>query len=198
MPDKVQPFIVGLQGSPRDQGNTAMLLAAAVQGAAEAGANVVSFHLNDMNIRPCQGCGGCYETGRCVMRDDMDLIYDALEKMDAVIVASPVYFGGVTAQLKAVIDRSQPFWARKYVTKKPVADDNRKRDLLLLSVLSHDQQDLIEGIRTNIRYFHDVITKDGEYHELIFPKVEHAGAIGDHWEALPQAREAGARLATAR
>jgi putative NADPH-quinone reductase len=196
MPDK--PFIIGLQGSPRAKGNTAMLLDAALQGAAEAGAEVVKFELNHMNIRPCQGCGGCYETGKCVIRDDMDLIVAALEKMDALVVASPVYFGGVTAQMKAVIDRCQPFWARKYVTKHPVSADNRKRDLLLLSVLGADKQDLIEGIRVNIKYFHDVLTDDGEYHELIFPKIDHAGEIGDNWEALPQAREAGARLAQAR
>ncbi len=194
MSTKHQPLIVGLQGSPRDAGNTALLLDAALQGAAEAGARVVKFRLNDMNIRACQGCGGCYETGRCVMRDDMDQVYEALEHMDALVVASPVYFGGVTAQLKAMIDRCQPFWARKYVTKNPVSADNRRRDLLLLSVLGHDKADLIEGLRVNIRYFHDVLTLDGEYTELIFPKVEHAGEIGDHWEALGQAREAGTRL----
>ena len=194
MSTKNQPLIVGIQGSPRDQGNTAMLLDAALQGATEAGATVVKFHLNDMNIRPCQGCGGCYETGRCVIRDDMDEIVAALEHMDAIVMASPVYFGGVTAQMKAMIDRCQPFWARKYVMKQPVSNDNRRRDLLFLSVLGHDQADLIEGIRANIKYFHNVVTLDGDYTELIFPKVEHAGEIGDNWEALPQAREAGARL----
>lgn len=195
MSSRRHPLIVGIQGSPRDKGNTAMLLEAALQGAMEAGANVLKFKLNDMSIRPCQGCGGCYETGRCVMRDDMDTIVEALERMDAIIVASPVYFGGVTAQTKAMIDRCQPFWARKYVLKKPVADDNRRRDLLLLSVLGHDKAELIQGIRTNVKYFHDVLTRDGAFNELIFPKVEHAGEIGEHWEALAQAREAGARLA---
>lgn len=198
MPEKHQPLIVGIQGSPRDNGNTAMLLEAALQGAAEAGARIIKFKLNDMNIRPCQACGACEHTGRCVMRDDMDQIVEAFEQMDAVIIASPVYFGGVTAQTKTMIDRCQPFWARKYVLKKPVADDNRRRDLLLLSVLGHEKADLIQGIRTNIKYFHDVLTRDGEVHELIFPKVEHAGEIGEHWEALAQAREAGARIAKAR
>ena len=190
-----QRLIVGIGGSPRKEGNTNLLLDAALQGAAEAGAELVRFHLNDLSIRPCQGCGGCYHTGQCVMRDDMDLIYDALEKMDALVMASPVYFGGVTAQMKAMIDRCQPFWARKYVTKHPVSDDNRRRDLLLLSVLSHDKQDLIDGIRANIKYFHNVLTLDGDYTELIFPKVEGPGEIGEHWEALAQAREAGAKLA---
>ena len=164
---------------------------------AEAGARVVTFRPNEMNIRPCQGCGGCYQTGQCVIRDDMDQVIAALEQMDAIVVASPVYFGGVTAQLKAVIDRCQPLWARKYITKTPVSADNRRRDLLLLSVLGADKQAMIEGLRVNIETFHDVVTLDGTCTELIFPKVEHAGEIGDHWEALGQAREAGARLAQA-
>jgi len=198
MSGKVQPFIVALQGSPRNQGNTAMLLDAAIQGATEAGAQVVRFRLNEMKIRPCQACGGCYETGRCVIRDDMDQIVEALEHMDGLIVATPVFFGGVTAQMKTMMDRCQPYWARKYVLKQPVAADNRKRDLLLLSTLGHDKPDLIAGLRANVKYFHDVLTRDGTVQELIFPKVEHAGEIGEHWEALAQAREAGARLAQAR
>jgi putative NADPH-quinone reductase len=197
MSTRHQPLIVGLQGSPRNEGNTALLLEAALQGAADAGARVVKFQVNDLNVRPCQGCGACYETGRCVIRDDMDQVIAALEQMDAIVVASPVYFGGVTAQLKAVIDRCQPLWARKYVTKTPVADDNRRRDLLLLSVLGADKQAMVEGLRVNVKTFHDVLTLDGTYAELIFPKVEQAGEIGDHWEALGQAREAGARLAQA-
>jgi len=197
MSTKQQPLIVGLQGSPRNEGNTAMLLEAALQGAVEAGARVVTFKPNEMNIRPCQGCGGCYQTGKCVIRDDMDQIVAALEHMDALVVASPVYFGGVTAQLKAVIDRCQPFWARKYITKTPVSADNRRRDLLFLSVLGADKQSFVEGVRVNVKTFHDVLTLDGTYEELIFPKVDRAGEIGDHWEALAQAREAGARLAKA-
>jgi hypothetical protein len=194
MTNKRSPLIVGLAGSPRANANTTMLLDAALAGATEQGATVVRFDLNKMSIRPCQACGGCYETGRCVMRDDMDEIYEALDHMDAIVVASPVFFGGVTAQTKAMIDRCQPYWARKYVLKQPVSDDNRRRDLLFLSVLGHDKQDLIAGIRANIKYFHDVLTLDGDYAELIFPKVEQAGEIGEHWEALAQAREAGARL----
>lgn len=195
MSEKRSPLVVGIQGSPRAEGNSGLLLDAALQGAAEAGATTLKIHLNDLNIRPCQGCGGCEKTGRCVIRDDMDTVYAALENMDELVLASPVYFGGVTAQTKAMIDRCQALWSRKYLLKDPVSKDNRRRDLLFLSVLGANKQDMIEGIRTNVKYFHDVITMDGDYVELIFPKVEHAGEIGGNWEALGQAREAGAKLA---
>lgn len=190
-----QPFVVvGIQGSPRVGGNTDLLLDAALQGAADRGATVIRFHLNDLNIRPCQGCGGCEKTGACVIKDDMGLIYEALANMDSLVLASPIYFGGVTAQTKAMIDRCQALWARKYLLKTPVSDDNRRRDMVFLSVLSSDKADLVAGIRANVKYFFDTVTLDGELNELIFPKVEHAGEIGDHWEALGQAKEAGGKL----
>jgi len=194
MSDK-QPFIVvGIQGSPRVGGNTDLLLDAALQGAADRGATVIRFHLNELNIRPCQGCGGCEKTGVCVIKDDMGLIYKALANMDSLVLASPIYFGGVTAQTKGMIDRCQALWARKYLLKTPVSDDNRRRDMVFLSVLSSDKADLVAGIRANVKYFFDTVTLDGELTELIFPKVEHAGEIGDHWEALGQAKEAGGKL----
>lgn len=194
MPDQRKPLIVGIQGSPRLEGNSAILLDAALQGAAEAGATTLKFNLNELNIRPCQGCGGCDKTGKCIIRDDMNLIYEAFEKMDSIVLASPVYFGGVTAQTKAMIDRCQALWVRKHVLKTPVAADNHRRDLLFLSVLGQETEDLIRGIRTNVKGFLDTVTQDGDYIELIFPKVEYAGEISDHWEAIGSAREAGARL----
>ena len=194
MSDHNAPLVVAIQGSPTLGGNTDMLIDAALAGAADKGAKTIKFQLNEMNIRPCQGCAGCYKTGQCVIDDDMSLIYTALENMDSLVLASPVYFGGVTAQTKAMIDRCEALWARKYLLKQPVAADNRRRDLLLLSVLSSGRADMIEGLRVNAKSFFDVISADGELTELIFPKVESPGEIGDHWEALAQAREAGAEL----
>lgn len=194
MPDKRQPLVVGIQGSPRPGGNTDLLLEAALQGAAGRGAKVVRFQLNELNIRPCQGCGGCEKTGECVIRDDMGAIYEALGQMDALVLASPVYFGGVTAQTKAMIDRCQALWCRKHLLDRPVSADNRRRDVVFLSALGSNQEDMVAGVRANVRYFYEVISLDGELTELVFPRVEAAGEIGDHWEALGQAREAGARL----
>lgn len=191
-----RPLIVGIQGSPRLGGNTDILLDAALKGAEEVGADTLKIVLNELNMRPCQGCGGCSSSGHCVLPDDMTMVYEAIEKMDGMVLTSPVYFGGVTAQTKMMIDRAQALWARKYLLKKPVSADGKKRDLLFLCTLTSDLPAMIEGIRNEVKFFLD--TFDGEYNELIFPKVEERGEIAEHWEALGQAREAGARLATAR
>ncbi len=192
MSEKRTPFVVGILGSPRTTGNVALLLDAALKGAAAAGADTEKFVLDQMNIRPCTGCGSCSKTGECVIRDDMDQIYAAYEKADEIILATPVYFGGVTAQAKAMFDRTQPLWARKYLLDKPISLDGKRRDMLLLSTMGSGKAEMLDGMRKEVHYYID--TMDGEVTELIFPKVDESGEIAEHWTALSQAEEAGARL----
>ncbi|ADQ05535.1 NADPH-dependent FMN reductase [Caldicellulosiruptor owensensis OL] len=92
-------------GSPRKGGNTEILVERVLSGAKEAGAQVEIFKLNELNIRPCQGCNFCQENGRCQQQDDMQKIYDALYSADALVVGSPIYMSYVTAQTKLFLDR---------------------------------------------------------------------------------------------
>jgi multimeric flavodoxin WrbA len=97
--------IVGLVASPRENGNTDTLLQKALDGASFQGAETSIFYLNDLTIRGCQACYGCKKTGKCVVKDDMEEIYEAIDDADAVIIGSPIYFGRFTAQLALVMDR---------------------------------------------------------------------------------------------
>ena len=74
----------------------------------------------DYSIHPCVGCNGCYtsEGHRCVQRDDMDVIYEKLRQADIVIIASPVYFYGISAQLKAIVDRLHTPMRNEFKVKK--------------------------------------------------------------------------------
>ena len=99
--------IVVLTGSPRKDANSDTLASAFVEGAKSAGKNVVVFRTADMKIGGCGGCGRCFnEQGVCAQKDDMTQILEALKTADALVLASPVYFWGVTAQLKLAIDRT--------------------------------------------------------------------------------------------
>ena len=99
--------IVILSGSPRKNGNTDKMVAAFVDGAESSGKSVVLFRVADMKISGCLGCNHCFmETGTCVQKDDMIQILDSIKQADALVLASPVYFWGVTAQLKLAIDRT--------------------------------------------------------------------------------------------
>jgi multimeric flavodoxin WrbA len=110
-------LVVGLNGSPRRDGNSARLLSEALDAAKEAGADIVRFDLAFMNITPCRACEDCFSDGECVIRDDMDRLYEALEGADAVILASPIYFSGMSSYAKIAVDRCQALWARRKVLK---------------------------------------------------------------------------------
>lgn len=98
--------IVVLSGSPRKNGNTERLVASFVKGADDH-SDVKVISVCDSEIHPCIGCNTCFvrEGNRCFRDDGMTPIYEALGEADTVIIASPVYFYGISAQLKAVIDR---------------------------------------------------------------------------------------------
>jgi multimeric flavodoxin WrbA len=102
--------IVGISGSPRVKGNTEMLVQEALKAAAEFGAKQELIALSGKKIKPCNGCGTCRtdkSKGICTINDDdVPRIYEALKEADGIIVASPVYFLSVTAQPKALFDRS--------------------------------------------------------------------------------------------
>lgn len=62
--------------------------------------------MSEKQVAPCDACGACFKTGSCVIKDDMQELYSMLEQADGVIIGSPVYFGNVSAQAKAVMDRT--------------------------------------------------------------------------------------------
>ncbi len=98
--------VLGIVGSPRKGGNTEILVAEALAAAREAGAETEIFLVADKNISGCDGCHSCGQTKVCKIKDDMQPLYQKMETADAIIFGSPVYFHGVTAQAKAVIDRT--------------------------------------------------------------------------------------------
>jgi multimeric flavodoxin WrbA len=118
-----QVEILLICGSPRSHTSEA-LLGLLEQGAREAGARCRRFLLSQKHIDPCLGCGFCEKTGTCILADEraeqaptddyLELL-EALAKADALAIVSPLFFAGPPAQLKALYDRLQPFWARRYI-----------------------------------------------------------------------------------
>jgi multimeric flavodoxin WrbA len=93
------------KGSPRGKGNSSLLADQAAAGARATGAEVVTFSLHTMDIRPCDACDICQETGVCVLKDDMQLLYPKLREAEAIVIASPIYWFTMSAQTKLFIDR---------------------------------------------------------------------------------------------
>lgn len=180
-------FVLGLQGSPRKKGNTASLLAAFLEEAGNLGARTRQLDVAKLNINPCQECGTCERKGFCPLDDDMQEVYRLLWKADFIVMATPIFFYGPTAQLKALIDRSQALWARKYTHK--LTDPGRKwRKGFMLAVGATKGKNLFEGTELTAKYFFDAV---GAHFEgsLGYRMIENRGDIAQHPTALADARE---------
>ena len=98
--------MLGISCSPRAKGNTVALLSKVFEGARQEGAETELYGAAGKNIEACRGCRTCGETGECVIKDDMQPLYEKLAKADAIVFGSPIYFYSMTAQAKAIIDRT--------------------------------------------------------------------------------------------
>jgi len=105
--------VIGISGSPRKGGNSEILLSHALEPFKEKGWEVIQFYLSSYSILPCEGCDCCQSVSECKLEDDMKLLYEEYSKCDAVIIASPAYYRNVTAQLKAVFDRTYATRSKK-------------------------------------------------------------------------------------
>ena len=100
-----------LSGSPRKGGNSDLLCGEFLRGAAEAGNQVEKIFLRGKKVAPCNACDYCKTSGcRCAISDDMAEILDKMQAADVIVMASPVYFYSIDAQMKAVIDRCVARW----------------------------------------------------------------------------------------
>ena len=126
------PRVLCIAGSPRRRGNSDRLLDALRAGVEDAGGEAQRLVVSEVAIPPCTGCGACSLTGECVLVDSMAGVYGLLDAADAIAVVSPVYFATVPAGLKALYDRCQPYWARRYVLGEPGPQVRRPGALLLV------------------------------------------------------------------
>jgi len=183
--------ILGVSGSPRSGGNTDILLDRMLSGARSRGAHAGKIVLNDLDFVPCQGCGGCDRTGVCVVRDDMAAVYRKIEKADVVIVASPIFFCSITAQLKAMIDRFQPYWIRKYILKRSCPP--QKKAGFFLSVAGSGRSEFFENASHIVKAF--FATLDIVYSGSLFcPGLEKKDAVKKDKRLMVKAFKLGAKL----
>lgn len=182
---------LGIYGSPRKGGNTDSLLDSALEGARAAGAAVRALYARDLVMSGCTECGGCDKTGKCVVQDDMQSVYPLLEEADRIYLASPIFFYGVTAQAKAVIDRSQALWSKRMLTKPPglrKSLDSGKGYLIAAGATKGPK--LFVCVELTARYFFDALdmTYEGG---LLFRGLEKASDARKQPDLMEQAYRLG-------
>jgi multimeric flavodoxin WrbA len=183
--------VIGIGGSPRRGGNTDTLMARFLEGCADRGATTRTLSACRLKIAGCMHCDGCFAQGVCVVKDDMQMVYHEMEKADGIVISSPVQFMSVSAQLKALIDRCQSLWARKYILKIPPLGDSRPRKGFFLSVSGRRTvPNLFEGEVVIIKTLFHIV--DVKYQgEILLPGIDAKGDILKHPDSLELAYKAG-------
>jgi multimeric flavodoxin WrbA len=180
--------ILILKGSPRKQGNSAVLADRVAAGAGEAGAVVESFDLHDLDIRPCDSCDFCQGSGECVINDDMQLLYPKLAEADAIVIASPIYWFTISAQTKLCIDR----W---YALEGGAGHALAGKEIGI--VLAYGDTDpFTSGAINAIRMFQDIFRYErAEIAGVVYGSASQPGEIAGQPELMQRAYALGQRLA---
>jgi multimeric flavodoxin WrbA len=184
--------VLGIMGSPRKKSNTDLLLDAALQGASQEGAEVEKIAVYDLQISPCREIYACTRDGNCPIRDDMQSLYDKLSRADHIVFASPIFFYGITSQAKAVVDRCQALWARRYVLDT-LKEDDRIRKGIFISVGATKGKRLFDGAVLTVKYFFDAVGVKYAG-DLLLRGIEGKAQIRENPQALGDAFKLGRKL----
>ena len=186
-------LVVGLQGSPRKKGNTNFLLSTFMTAAEKLGARTIVIDVTQKKIIPCKEYTVCEKKGYCPIEDDVkDEIYPLLREAELVVLATPIFFYNMTAQLKAVVDRCQTFWARKYKLKLKDPGASMRRGFLL-AVGATKGKNLFEGLNLTTQYFFDAIWAKFD-DRLTYRGIEGPKDMAAHPTVIQEVEEAAERL----
>lgn len=137
--------VVIISSSPRKGGNSDTMADEFLRGAVEAGNTVEKINIRDMELKFCIGCLSCQRTGKCVLRDDMNALYDTVQNADILVFATPVYYYGMTGQLKTFLDRLNPLFSK----------DNSFKDIYVLMSAAEDEDSAMDGTINGVQCWID-------------------------------------------
>jgi multimeric flavodoxin WrbA len=179
---------LAIYGSPRQGGNTDILMDELTRGAEGAGALVGRVYLRKLKISPCLEIYGCMETGRCVIRDDFQRLYDQMAFAHMIALSSPIFFYAVSAHTKIMMDRCQAAFVNKYCRNQRMSEAMRPG--IFIAVGATKGKQLFDGVLLSVHYFFDAI--DVELKDTILVRgVDKKGAISRRPAALKEAFEIG-------
>jgi multimeric flavodoxin WrbA len=181
-------YVLILKGSPREDGNSSTLAEQVARGAREAGAEAECISLHTLNIRPCDACDSCHETGGvCVIKDDMQALYPKLRRASAIVVASPVYWFTLSAQTKLCIDR----W---YAFESPQGSELRGRKFGL--VLTYGDSDLYTSGGINAIHTFESMCRylKGEIVGMVYGTGDKPGEVAGNPGLMDKAFQLGKKL----
>lgn len=181
--------VLALEGSPR-RGNSSMLLDWVLEGVREGGGEVTRLRVVELDIHPCTGCDSCLSTGECILADDMAWLVERVMESWHLVLASPVYFYHLPAQLKAFIDRLQPLWVRRSLLHQ---DPPQRGGLLFLGVGATRGERLFEGVLLTLKCVASFLGLE-VLEPLLVRGVDAPGEVARREDLAREARRRGREL----
>jgi multimeric flavodoxin WrbA len=180
-------------GSPRHGGNSDHLLDRALDGARSADAVIEKIVLIDLHIEPCRECGRCDAGESCSIDDDMDSLLARMQKADGLVVAAPLFFGGVPGHTKTMIDRCQPLWNER--SKWRLGGQSHQRRAAMVCTGGASGHADFTGARLTLRAFFKTLGL-AVVDEVMVSGLEGPDDVLSRPEALERAFWAGRRVAS--
>lgn len=186
--------VLGINGSPRAGGNTDIIIDKILEAARDNGASVDKIVINGLDLKYCQECDEPDENGSCNFKDDMSMVYKKFKEADAVILASPIFFGSISGQAKVMIDRFQCAWRAKYILKKDAFPE--KKIGAFIAVGASDRKDFFKSAGSIVKNL--FATLNIEYKEELFISgIDEKGEILKHPGLLKKAYKVGEDISKA-
>ena len=174
--------IIALLGSPRPEGNSAVLAKAFLDACQSRGAAVETHVLNKMQYKGCQACMSCKsKTEACILEDDMTPVYEAIRQADVLVIASPVYFGDFSGQLKTAFDRFYAYLDANFASRLPAG---KQSVFILTQGMPEEEQfkDIFPRYEMFMKWF-----DFQKNHFIRACGLQEPGAVKDRPQALQQA-----------
>lgn len=186
--------ILAITGSPRPNGHTAALLESLLSGAEEAGAQIERIDACQLQIAGCSGCNACAHTGECILQDDMQAVFQRMGSADVIVLASPLYFMGISGQLKLLVDRCQTCWNRRYElhTAALLPPKQRRGFFLCTGGAPNKRGNNFEPAIRTATYFFDALA--AKYLGELTAADTDRSPVHEQTELLAKARIIGLRL----
>ncbi len=182
--------LLALMGSPRKGGNTDRILDEFIRGFRAGGGEAKKVSVGDLGIAPCRALRDCEKTGECPIRDGMEAFVRGLLSADKVALASPIFFYGLPAQLKAVVDRGQAAWARRRL-----GGPAPEKEVWVILLGATRGANLFQGALLTLKYFFEPLGARIAG-ELTYRRIDRPGDIARHPTALAEAFSAGKGFAS--
>lgn len=185
--------LIAISSSPRRGGNSELALISFCRAAEESNLSVEMIRLQELKLEPCRGCEHCAADGICIIKDGMQPLYNKVAAARGLVLATPVYFGSLSAQLKIFMDRFQCWWQAKYRLKKPYVQlDQNKRGFVICTGALH-RQDFSDNVEAVGKvFFHSINYHFGGF--LCLQGLDSKGEISGNSAALEKASAAGRKF----